>query len=110
MFPDGHAQTNQHTTIEHNLISGGAYCLNPGTGDQFGAAGRSYIGYKNNHWSIKESPNCGYYGLSYVFPLDTSSGAGNYQCANVWDDGPFAGSGADQDNWYPTTMRPVTTC
>ncbi len=110
LFPDGHAQTNQHTTIDHNLMSGAGYCINPGYGNAFGSAGRSYVGIKNNHWSTKYGPNCGHYGVNYIFPLNASSGAGNYQCGNLWDDGPLAGSGADQSNGYPTSRKPVTTC
>ncbi len=111
LFPDGNTQTNQHTVIEHNLLTcGGYYCINPGYGNAFGAAGRSYIAFKNNHWSTRDNPNGGFNGISYVFPLDASSGAGNYQCGNIWDDGPLAGSGADQSNSYPASTQPVTTC
>jgi hypothetical protein len=111
LFPDGNTQTNQHTVIEHNLLSsGGYYCINPGYGNAYGSAGRSYIAFKDNHWSTRNNPGCGYNGISYVYPLDASSGQGNYQCGNIWDDGPLAGSGADQDNYYPSSMKPVTTC
>lgn len=110
LFPDGAPQTNQHTTIDHNLIGGAGYCVNPGYGDAFGSAGRSYVGMKNNSWSTRLGSNCGSYGVSYIFPLNSSSGTGNYQCANIWDDGPMAGSGADQDNRYPTKNQPVTKC
>ena len=117
MFPDFGPQTNQHTLIEHNLISSsGYYCINPGYGDTYGSSGRSYIAMKDNHWSTKLGANCGvansfaWGAISYIFPLDASSGAGNYQCGNVWDDGALAGSGADQSNEYPSSRQPVTTC
>lgn len=117
MFPDFGPQTNQHTLIEHNLISSsGYYCINPGYGNTYGSSGRSYIAMKDNHWSTKLGANCGvadsfaWGQISYVYPLNASSGAGNYQCGNIWDDGPMAGSGADQSNEYPSSKQPVTTC
>ena len=112
LFPDGNRQTNQHTIIDHNLLSGAGYCVNPGYEDAYGSYGRSYVVMLDNHWStwLSASPNCGSFGISYVYPLDEVSGNGNLQCGNVWDDGPLAGSGADKSNEYPKSRQPVSRC
>ena len=111
MFNDFGAQDNVHGVIDDNLLSGGAYCVDPGYGGSGSFANHhTYIRMTNNHFSQKYGSNCSDSGISYVSPLNASKGAGDYQCANMWDDGPRAGSGADASNYYPTSKVAVTSC
>jgi len=73
-----------NTTVDNNLIAGGAYCIYPG-----GGSTSSNIVITNNHFSTLYWANCGVYG-----PDATTywhAGSGNVWGGNVWADGPHAG-------------------
>ena len=104
-------QTNVYARIDHNLVSGAGNCIAPGYGGSGGPGTPSYVAITNMHYSTKYGKNCGWNAISYFDPSAwPKQGAGNYQCGNVWDDGALAGSGADQSNTYPTSMKPVVSC
>ena len=104
-------QTNAYARIDHNLVSGAGNCIAPGYGGSGGPGTPSYVAITNMHYSTKYGKNCGWNAISYFDPSAwPKQGAGNYQCGNVWDDGALAGSGADQSNTYPTSMKPVVSC
>jgi len=104
-------QTNINGLIDHNLFAAaGGFCME--LQDSLGGSTVTYLKLKNNHYSQKFYANCGGSGINYNGVNLNGHGVGDAQCGNVWDDGPFAGSGADQNNRYPTSMQPVTpnTC
>ncbi len=104
-------QTNINGLIDHNLFAAaGGFCME--LQDSLGGSTVTYLKLKNNHYSQKFYANCGGSGINYNGVSLNGHGVGDAQCGNVWDDGPFAGSGADQSNRYPTSMQPVTpnTC
>ena len=104
-------QKNINGLIDHNLIgAAGGFCIE--LQDQHNVT-VTYLKMKQNHFSTLFNAECGAAGIDYNgMNLNTNGGVGNAQCANLWDDGVFAGSGADQSNVYPTSRQPVTanTC
>ena len=104
-------QTNAYARIDHNLVSGAGNCLAPGYGGA-GGPGASVVCGDHEHALLHQVRQ----ELRIERDLVLRPGpvaqtrCGNYQCGNVWDDGARAGSGADQSNTYPTTMKPVVSC
>ena len=76
--------------------------------DSLGGSTVTYLKLKDNHYSTKLGSNCGSAGINYNGVNLNGHGTGDAQCGNVWDDGPMAGSGADQSNMYPKSKQPVT--
>jgi len=77
-----------NTTVDDNLMAGGAYCVYPG-----GGATSSNIVITNNHFSTLFWPNCGVYGPDASTFWHT--GGGNVWSGNIWDSGPNAGQAVD---------------
>ena len=109
--PGSPTQTNVNGMIDDNLIAAaGGFCIE--LQDQYGIK-TTHLKLIGNHFTTLLGANCGKSGINYNgVNLNTSGGVADAQCANVWDDGPMAGSGADQSNTYPRSMQPVTadTC
>jgi len=82
LFADDGPVSN--TTVDNNLIAGGAYCIYPG-----GGSTSSNIVITNNHFSTLYWANCGVYGPDATSYWHT--GSGNVWSGNVWADGPNAG-------------------
>lgn len=72
------------TTVNDNLIAGGAYALYPG-----GGATSKNIIVTNNHFSTLYWPGSGVYGPDATSYWHT--GGGNQWSGNIWDDGTNAG-------------------
>jgi hypothetical protein len=82
LFADSGPVSN--TTVDDNLIAGGAYALYPG-----GGSSSSNIVITGNHFSTIYWPGSGYYGADATSYWH--SGGGNVWSGNIWDDGPHAG-------------------
>ncbi len=82
LFADDGPVSN--TTVDNNLMAGGAYALYPG-----GGSTSSNIVITGNHFSTLYWPSSGVYGPDATTYWHT--GGGNVWSGNVWDDGPNAG-------------------
>jgi len=103
---------NMHALVSDNLIESTAgLCIN---GDDNTAGGPTYLQIQNNRYGHVNGTgsicNVGLIRGSSTWSGIPFTGTGNSSCGNIWDDGPMAGSGADQSNSYPKSMQPITSC
>lgn len=113
-FADFGDQRDQHLVLYHNLLSARSYyCVNPGGGGAYSNQGYSYVAAMFNSYVATRDDTgqrwggCGQGGNFYGGGL---RGEETFHCGNVFDNGPFAGHGADQSNTYPRHRTKVTSC